>query len=95
MDDLTEALAKVIADSGGRDAYAWANELDADSKEYYRLFAQTAIRAVLDGIREPTIAMIRRGQERAAAWQLSHEDDEVPPGAVYTAMIDKLRESHD
>lgn len=99
MDDLTEKVARAIR----RDAFARTGRVSSFDEGLPLTDAelsagQSAIRAVLDGIREPTPAMIERAQRStemggyvAAEWANAYDCFRE----FHYAMIDELRKLYD
>lgn len=82
MDNLTKTVARAICKASGRCKYIGpkcnTGRCDVSPEQ-----AQAAIRAVLDGIREPDEAMVREGID----WNTTPEK--------WRAMIDELRNRYD
>ena len=95
MDNLTKTVARAICKASGRCKYIGpkcnTGRCDVSPEQ-----AQAAIRAVLDGIREPDEAMKGVGHQKALAYLDRFGGQSARDvGSVYTAMIDELREKLD
>lgn len=94
MDDMTEKVARAICEADGcdPDGIAPSDSLTQESEvpwlDYIEM-AQAAIRAVLDGIREPNEAM------KNAAYIDAQQGLSLNPYRMHTAMIDELRNRYD